>query len=547
MLSCQLAYGLWCASHYGRYRTFRRSLERPEATQARILRDILKRNQHSAWGRRHRFGALRSVEAFQENAPLTTFDDYLDWIDRIQAGEEKVLTTEPVRRLVPSSGSTKACKLIPFTASGSEEFARAVGPWIVDMLRRDPSLRGGPAYWSVTPSGEFQPPARSGPPVGFAEDAEYLGGISTLLVNLTLATPRKLLAIPAGPRFRYLTLLYWLRTPELRLVSVWNPSFLTLLLEDLEDHWDALLRDVERGFTPTSTKEAALGSLRTAMPNRARDLARLSAARPDRLWPRLGAVSSWTDGPAALALRGLESRWPGLPSVPKGLLATEAVVSLPFQGHRPVAINSHFYEFLDPGGTPHLAHQLVDGEEYSVVVTTGAGLYRYRLHDRVRVEGFLKATPCVRFLGKEDHISDLFGEKLNANFVSEVVETLLNHFALKPTFALLAPHEDHHRKMGYQLFLDQEGPLPSELESALENKLQLNPHYKHCVQLGQLQPARVLRVEPGAQSRFLEFESHSGKALGDIKPSYLSGELGWSLRLCPRANLSSPPKKGPVF
>ena len=530
MLSCRLAYGLWSAANYGKYRAFKRSLDQPEATQTRILLGLLERNRNSAWGRKHQLNKLQSVEAFRDQIPLTTFDDYPEWIERIQAGEVGVLTAEPVNRLVPSSGSTTACKLIPYTNSASAELGRAVGPWIVDMLQRDPDIRGGPAYWSVSPSASFHPPSASGPPVGFAEDAEYLGGISAFLVNLTLATPRNLHAIPSGPRFRYLTLLHWLRTPELRLISVWNPSFLTLLLEDLEEHWDALLRDVERGLTPTSPKEALLMNLKKGSPRRAKQLGALTPFHPTQIWPRLKAVSCWTDGPAALALQDLKLRWPRVPYTPKGLLATEAVVSFPFQGRRPVAVNSHFYEFLDREGRSHLVHELVEGEEYSVVVTTGAGLYRYRLQDRVRVAGFLQSTPCIRFLGKEDHISDLFGEKLNAGFVADLLNQLLEEFNIRPRFTLLAPHLGPRENVGYALFLDSDS-FPENLGHRLEQGLQRNPHYLHCIRLGQLQPSQIFRVAPGAQIRYLKHRAQQGQTLGEIKPTQLSRDFGWYQRL----------------
>ena len=94
---------------------------------------------------------------------------------------------------------------------------------------------------------------------------------------------------------------------------------------------------------------------------------------------------------------------------PKGLLATEAIVTLPFRCLTPLAVRSHFFEFLRDG-RPYLAHQLVPGEVYSVVVTTGGGLYRYRLEDKVQVNGFVERTPSLAFLGKEDHLRILWAE-----------------------------------------------------------------------------------------------------------------------------------------
>ncbi|MEO6184545.1 MAG: GH3 auxin-responsive promoter family protein, partial [Verrucomicrobiota bacterium] len=47
--------------------------------------------------------------------------------------------------------------------------------------------------------------------------------------------------------FRYATLLCLLRCRDLRLISVWHPSFLSLLLDALPSHWKNLLFDIEKG------------------------------------------------------------------------------------------------------------------------------------------------------------------------------------------------------------------------------------------------------------------------------------------------------------
>ena len=70
-----------------------------------------------------------------------------------------------------------------------------------------------------------------------------------------------------------------------------------------------------------------------------------------------------------------------------------AIVTIPFAGRHPLAIGSHFFEFIDANGCARLAHQLERGVDYTVVVTTGGGLYRYRLADRVSVDGWCAATP----------------------------------------------------------------------------------------------------------------------------------------------------------
>src|SRR5260370_14415399 len=101
-------------------------------------------------------------------------------------------------------------------------------------------------------------------------------------------------------------------------------------------------------------------------------------------------ISCWADASSRLAVPAIQESFPESPIQGKGLLATEGVVSIPIcsaQGSVP-AVTSHFLEFLENGSiTPMLLHQLEVASEYSVLLTTGAALWRYRLGDRVRVTG----------------------------------------------------------------------------------------------------------------------------------------------------------------
>jgi hypothetical protein len=234
-------------------------------------------------------------------------------------------------------------------------------------------------------------------------------------------------------------------------------------------------------------------------------------------------ISCWADGPAALGARVLGAEFPGVEIQPKGLLATEAVVTIPFGGARPLALRSHFFEFLDEGGGVRFAWELEEGREYSVMVSTDGGLYRYRMRDRVRVTGFSGATPCLEFLGKEQGICDLRGEKLSDGFVATAVSQALEACGIKTGFAMLVP-EVRKGAPRYMFFL--EGDFEpffsfSSLAEALEARLRENPHYRHCVELGQLAPARVECVPPGAFGRYTAWQRKRGMRLGRIKPRAL--------------------------
>ena len=528
-MKAALANAAWLATSIPEWQRFRRALRHPAEAQADILRRLLASNADSAYGRAHSCEKIRSYEQFRERVPIVDYDDLAPWIARIVRGEKSVLTCEPVRHLVPTSGSTGGRKLIPYTASFQRELNRAIGPWMVDLCRQHPSVPLGPAYWSISPA----LPASDEPsavPIGFDDDSAYLGGIRQRLAESTFAVPSALRLVRDPDDFRYLTLLCLLRQPELRLVSVWHPSFFTLLLEALPTRWEEWVGDVTDGGCRRAAQLAP--GIREAVeappqPRRGAELQRVGPRDARAIWPRLQMVSCWGDAQAALPFADLRHRLPGLALQSKGLLATEAFVSIPFREKHPLAVTSHFFEFADAGGEVQRAHELRLGETYTVIVTTGGGLWRYRLGDLVEVDGFSGATPSLRFLGRGASVSDLCGEKLAEHFVTRALATACAACGCAPPFAMLAPERDATDRWSYTLFA--EGELPPELPARLDAELRANPHYALCRDLGQLGPVTCVPVTDGYQI-FSAASAAPGRRLGDIKPQALSPRTDWRAR-----------------
>ncbi len=518
----------WVATNSSGYWRYRRALADPAGVQHALLMDYVRLNADTEFGRQHGFSTIRSVADYQARVPLATYADCAGSIQAIAEGRPRVLTRESVRAFALSSGSVAAVKRIPYTRRLQREFRRAIAPWVVDLYRRHPRAAVGGAYWAITPA----LPASAGPsgavPVGFDEDSEYVGGLAKRLVDATLAVPGAVRFIQDLEAFRYVTLLFLLRCRDLSLVSVWHPSFLTLLLGALPAHWRALLDDVKRGsVSPPAGLPPALAArlVIRPSPDRARELQYLAPDDYRAIWPGLAVVSCWADGHAAWPTGEIARLLPGVAIQPKGLLATEGVVTLPFGGLTPIAVRSHFFEFLEEGRTC-LTHELVPGRIYSVVLTTGGGLFRYRLEDRVEVNGVVGRTPSLRFLGKEDHVSDLCGEKLNETFVADVLARAWTAAGIAPRFAFLAP-DVVSTPPSYVLYLETTGSVPAALAILVDDLLAANPHYQYCRALGQLAPLRMVRAA-AMFPRYAARCREAGQRLGDIKPLALSARTGWT-------------------
>jgi hypothetical protein len=523
-LGTPLANRLWIRSSAAGHRAFLAALGRPRAVQGDYLAGLLRRNAQTEYGRAFGFGGIDSVDGYRERVPVTEYEDYEPYVERIASGAGAVLTADEVILFEPTSGTSSGTKFIPYTESLRAEFQSAIAPWIVSLFAERPGLAAATSYWSISPAGSV-PDTLGKVRVGFEDDTAYLGRIGRWLARRVMAVPPSVARIQDPDEFRRRTLVHLLADRHLGLISVWSPTFLTLLLDFFLANADEVLERLSR------TRPRRVSEIRSLLGTGERKGVFGS------IWPSLLLVSCWVDGPCRAYAEAIRDYLPEVEIQGKGLLATEAVVSLPLSPHPdPVlAVTSHFFEFVEASsGATRLADELREGEEYSVIVTTGGGLCRYRLHDRVVATGRIERTPTLRFLGKDNRVADLFGEKLALPHVADCLERAFSTVGVSPGFRLLAPDEAASGRAHYTLFIECDGldrEAASALARGLEALLKENFHYEYARRLRQLGPVRVFLIDadsmPASRTYSAEL-ARRGMRLGDIKPAVLDDRPGWS-------------------
>lgn len=499
------AAGRWLAAGASDAARFFAALHDPRASQEAILFDTLRANAATDYGRRFGFGAIASVAEYQRRVPIVTYDDVEADILRVAGGEANVLTTEPVTMFEKTSGSTAAAKYIPYTESLRRQFTGAVSAWMHDLYGARPGLGEGSAYWSISPLAAERERTSGGLAVGFEDDRDYFAGDARDALGELLALPPSVARIRDVATMQYVTLRTLAADESLAFISVWNPTFLTALMTRLEEWSERLVAE---------TRDARLEAL----------LARDGRLVPQHVWPRLRVISCWMSAAAALAVPRLAAAFPDVELQPKGLLATEGVVSIPIvaAGGAALAVTSHFLEFVDvDGGGVHLAHELRGGREYRVLLTTGGGLYRYDLGDVVHVTGRFAETPLVEFTGRAADVSDLCGEKLSEAFVGAA----LAGQGIDAALLFLAPRWGDPPR--YSLFAETGAAIDAAL---VDEALRQNPHYRYCREAGQLAPVEVIRLRRGAAGEWLRLRAGNGRT-GDVKPRALERDRDWLARI----------------
>lgn len=97
----------------------------PVAAQSRVLRDLVRHAEHTAFGRDHGFSGIRSYADFKERVPVRDYEDLRPYIERVVKGEENVLWPGKPAYFAKTSGTTSGTKYIPISKESMPEHIRA--------------------------------------------------------------------------------------------------------------------------------------------------------------------------------------------------------------------------------------------------------------------------------------------------------------------------------------------------------------------------------------------------------------------------------------
>ncbi|MDX2097200.1 MAG: GH3 auxin-responsive promoter family protein [Leptolyngbyaceae cyanobacterium bins.59] len=473
-------------------RQFYRALENSQLAQFQVRQTICDRLINSDYGK---FLGIGSI-ADWERVPIVEYEEIAPWIGGKNLGHRIGTTPEPVIFYERTSGSRGPIKFIPYTRSLQQSFNHLFCIWAGNLIRHGPPFTTGKVYACVSPQFGRGEDIDSEVAVGLENDADYLTGWLSWLLRPFLVTTPKLNQINSLGTFKQQLCLTLLQEERLEILSLWSPSFLTVHLHYIQTHAEFFQAQVRHKISVDRLQ-----------------LLQEPTISWSQLWPHLKLISCWESGSAADSAGALRNLFPHVLVQGKGLLATEAPLTVPLietGGFLPL-LDEVFFEFESADGTLHLLHQLQSDQIYSLILSQKGGLYRYRIGDRVRVTSWYRDTPCLEFVGRDQTVSDLVGEKLQEEFVQSALSTL----ALETTqFRCLVPVQ--HPTPHYVFLLDRTFLDPHFLAVQVDRKLSQSYRYREARLLGQLAPVRVL-VNARIPEILTAYQVRSGKKWGDVK------------------------------
>ncbi len=453
----------------GNYQEFKGVLKDPKTNQLKILNSLT---------------GIKTYDEFKNNFPVT---EYADWKDIV---EEK-RTKNPNLHFVPTSGSTHKIKWIPYTKNFKEELWKASSAWIHDLYLRYPAIKKGTHYWSLSwlPQ-ELRETQKN-------NDLDFFAGVEKYLLEQTMALDEGAANLPTLKDSMRESLLSLIEK-EVTLISVWSPTFLLEILDQLISDKEFFIYKVKDKAKVHAIQEAHT----------------LDAKLLKILFPDLIVISSWATSSSKPYAERLQRLFPEAKFEAKGLWATEGVITIPFEGKFPLAINSHFYEFEEiDTGVIYPAWSLKAGMKVTPLITTGSLFFRYRLNDLLLVSDFLEETPCFEFLGRQN-TTDLVGEKISSELATKLISEIKEQFKVDALSLLAVQGQKPH----YRLLVEglSKLDLEKDIAKALEAKLLDHFHYKLARELGQLESVKVM-IQKDA---YLDYIKHKEKTIalkGNIK------------------------------
>ncbi len=508
-----------------RYRGMMRAAGDPRGAQEAALRRILTANAGTEFGREHGFARVSGIGEYRQAVPVCTYEDLREAIERQELTGDKRLTEEPPVYYHRTSGTVGAPKNIPVTASGLAQMKRhqqlSAYVWArhSGVLERKVLGIGGAAVEGRMPGG-----------TAFGSASGLLYRSQSRFVRSRYVLPAEVSEIEDYD-LRYLTMaVYGLAEGGVTGAATANPSTFLRLLAVVHTNADKIFDAIATGRLPESPAGLSLA----ARPERARELSRRleSAGRLTYadIWPDLRGIVTWTGGSCGIALGNLG------PLLPEGTRVIEwGYSSSEFRGTLNVDIRRNaclptflntVFEFVErekweSGSGDFLGlHELEEGREYYVFVTTVDGLYRYDINDIVRVDGWVEATPTLAFVQKGKGVTNITGEKVTESQVLEAVTSYFAESGSTPHFFIMLADEE---SAGYRLYVETGARAMNGAEAAdIDGRLSgLNIEYESKRQSGRLAMLGVRLLPPGSGDRYRESCVASGQRDAQFKYLHL--------------------------
>lgn len=427
--------------HVGRkgLKHLRKGLLSPRQAQEKRLKEIITQNKNTVYGITFKLKNIQNLRDLKEKHPLTKYDHYELFVQKIAKGEKNVMTTKVVNRLLLTSGTTGKGKLIPRNMDGT---LTIIGLIYVLQQKYFPTVRPLQKIFRIHCNSKLRK-SESGITIAAGMVVER----ETAKFMPMFSTPPDGFMIESINEAFYIHFLFALREKHLGSTMVLFSSMFVDGFQYFEEHWPLMVKDIEDGTInkdlniPPYIRETLERAIRPGDVQRAEEVRRECENGQQgilkRLWPLMEYV---------VVVDNIGIRNTLMKTVGKGLhfyaplyRASEALVGLNFNPLNKededyvLMVTDNIYEFIpednidEPEPETYLIDEVKVGKNYELVISQMDGLYRYRFGDVVQITGYYENTPKVKFMYRTATLLNLFGEKVDQPTIIEALTSALGH------------------------------------------------------------------------------------------------------------------------
>jgi len=491
-----------------------------------LLKKLLNDNKETEYGKKYNFASIRNISDYQQQVPLTTYDDYETYIDRMtEHGERNLLTAYPVVFYASTSGTSGSPKKIPVTDKGLSVFQNhsatiqfaVFSEFYKNTKWKD--FHNGAVFLLLSLSHE---PLKDGVEFGSissaALDEEKLKAMSYFIT-----TPKEVLSHTQNTDLKYLHSRYALAEREISLMAGAYIPALVDIMNYIKENQKDLVSDIRNGIIgkgirmPDELRKTLEEDLKPD-PKRADELETIFSEGfnekiMQKIWPKLQGISAIWAGNFSMYARKLQQfSGRSIPYYTNTYVSSEGVFGIarhPFDQCYAMIPESCFYEFIpmdgkagsDEENNPQtlLIDEVEEGKEYELVITNQSGFYRYRMGDVIRVVGFYNESPLVVFKYRKKNIVSIAGEK----FTEDHLLSAIREFERRTDISIIdyCMYPDREAEPGrYVIIIEPNEKVPAEkLEECkkvlAEELTRASTSYAHYVHGGNMGEPEIIFLQ----------------------------------------------------
>ncbi len=521
----------------------------PMKAQRKTLQKIINKNKNCEYGKKYDFADIHSIEDFRAKVPLTKYEDYEPYVERmIHSKEKNLMFTGYNVRYCSSSGSVGKPKILPKSIKDL---------WNMQCIGFSCSVATAHHYLK---NKGIKMPAQRGPLVLILtghklEDGKMCNGAGQIpllylkpLLSMFSTSPVSLL-IPEHEELldtSYLQLRFALEDRNVSYLESIVVTLLTTMFDYLEENWEMLCDDIEKGIINPNIKitpELRKKYEKKFKPNptRAAELRRefekgFDTPVAPRIWPKLTWAHGMVGSTLKVYVEKLRKSIGDIPIHNMGYAAAEGFFAMPTEldVHDGVLLpHCIFFEFIpinddveDETESDNPKTLLIDelevGKKYEIVVSNFSGLYRYRIEDVVQVTKMYNNTPRIELLYRKNLDMNVANEKTTTQMCDFVAKNIAKksgkeytQFSYYPDFSTKPPR--------YCLLVEPKEAVSEEerqqmIEIMDEEFCEVNEKYFKYRRWGMLNRPEILILKPKTYWDYREMLRAKGVVLNQIKP-----------------------------